>query len=153
MKQTTNTGISQKERQEIANGLIQLLGDTYILYQKTHNFHWNVTGSMFSSLHLMFETQYNELWMAVDVIAERIRALGFFVPVDFKSSIKLPTDVPKAEEMIKQLLDGHETIARNVRKLFDLADDADDEATADLVTERLNTHEKTAWMLRSTLGA
>lgn len=153
MVHPTNTGISAEQRQIIANGLITLLADTYTLYAKTHNFHWNVTGPMFNTLHLMFETEYNELWSATDVIAERIRALGFFVPATYKSSIKLPEEVPSAQEMIKQLLDGHEAVTRTVRSLFPHADDAHDEATADLLTARLNIHEKTAWMLRSLLEA
>ena len=152
-----NIGIEEKDRQEIAGGLSRLLADTYTLYLKTHNFHWNVTGPMFQTLHLMFEQQYNELWTAVDLIAERIRALGLFAPGTYKefaslTSIKEETGVPSAEEMIRLLVEGHETTARTARSVFSTAEAAKDAPTADLLTERMNVHEKTAWMLRSLLA-
>lgn len=150
-------GIKEKDRREIAEGLSRLLSDTFTLYLKTHNFHWNVTGPMFQTLHLMFETQYNELWQAGDLIAERIRALGFSAPGSYKqfsalTSIDEADGVPAAEEMIRQLVEGHETVARTARGVFATAEDANDAPTADLLTERLQTHEKTAWMLRSLLA-
>lgn len=150
-------GISKKDRKAIADGLSKLLADTYTLYLKTHNFHWNVEGPMFNTLHLMFETQYNELALAVDAIAERIRALGHPAPGSYAayaklSSIKEETGVPKAEEMIRQLVDGQEAVARTARAVFPSAEKASDEPTADLLTQRLQIHEKTAWMLRSLLS-
>ena len=149
-------GISKKDRAAIADGLSHLLADTYTLYLKTHFFHWNVTGPMFQTLHLMFETQYNELWLATDLVAERIRALGFPAPgtyADFSrlSSIKETSGVPKANDMIRKLVEGHEAVVRTARSLFPVADKAEDEATADLLTQRIQVHEKTAWMLRSLL--
>jgi starvation-inducible DNA-binding protein len=149
-------GIPEKERQEIAQGLSRLLADTYTLYLKTHNFHWNVTGPMFQTLHLMFETQYTELALAVDLIAERIRALGFPAPGTYSeftklSSIEETSGVPKADEMIRLLVAGQEAVARTARSIFPIADQANDEPTADLLTQRLQVHEKTAWMLRSLL--
>ncbi|HTF94831.1 MAG TPA: Dps family protein [Cellvibrio sp.] len=149
-------GISQAHREEIANGLSRLLADTYTLYLKTHNFHWNVTGPMFQTLHLMFETQYTELALAVDLIAERIRSLGFAAPGTYKqyaalSSIKEDEGIPKAQEMIKLLVEGQEAVVRTARSLFPAAEAAHDEATADLLTQRIQLHEKTAWMLRSLL--
>jgi starvation-inducible DNA-binding protein len=149
-------GIPEDSRKEIAEGLSRLLADTYSLYLKTHNFHWNVTGPMFQTLHLMFETQYNELALAVDLIAERIRALGFPAPgtyTDFSqlSSIPETPGVPKAEEMIRLLVEGQESVARTARSIFPLAEKVNDEPTADLLTQRLQVHEKTAWMLRSLL--
>lgn len=149
-------GIEEKTRGEIAEGLSRLLADTYSLYLKTHNFHWNVTGPMFQTLHLMFETQYNELALAVDLIAERIRALGFPAPGTYSefsrlSSIEETPGVPKAKEMIRLLVEGHETVARTARSLFSTVDEASDEPSADLLTQRLQVHEKTAWMLRSLL--
>jgi starvation-inducible DNA-binding protein len=149
-------GISKKDRKTIADGLSKLLADTYTLYLKTHNFHWNVEGPMFNTLHLMFETQYNELALAVDAIAERIRALGHPAPGSYAayaklSSIKEETGVPKAEEMIRQLVDGQEAVARTARAVFPAAEKAGDEPTADLLTQRLQIHEKTAWMLRALL--
>lgn len=149
-------GIAENERVAIAQGLSHLLADTYTLYLKTHNFHWNVTGPQFQTLHLMFETHYTELAQAVDVIAERIRALGSFAPGTYAqfvklSSIKEETDIPKATDMIRLLVEGHESVIRTARKLFPQAQGADDEATADLLTQRIQTHEKTAWMLRSLL--
>ncbi|MBW4680375.1 MAG: DNA starvation/stationary phase protection protein [Microcoleus vaginatus WJT46-NPBG5] len=149
-------GIDEKTRSEIAEGLSRLLADTYSLYLKTHNFHWNVTGPMFQTLHLMFETQYNELALAVDLIAERIRALGFPAPGTYSEFAKLSAieetpGVPKAEEMIRLLVQGQETVARTARSIFSVVDQASDEPTADLLTQRLQVHEKTAWMLRSLL--
>jgi starvation-inducible DNA-binding protein len=150
-------GISKKDRKTIAEGLSKLLADTYTLYLKTHNFHWNVEGPMFNTLHLMFETQYNELALAVDAIAERIRALGHPAPGSYAaysklSTIKEETGVPKAEDMIKQLVEGQESVARTARAVFPAADKAGDEPTADLLTQRLHIHEKTAWMLRALLS-
>jgi starvation-inducible DNA-binding protein len=149
-------GINEKDRIDIANGLGHLLADTYTLYLKTHNFHWNVTGPMFQTLHLMFETQYNELWLANDLIAERIRALGAPAPGTYSefvalSSIKETAGVPKAKDMIRFLVEGHQAVARTARSLYPVADKASDEATADLLTQRIQLHEKTAWMLRSLL--
>lgn len=149
-------GIPDDDRAQIAEGLSRLLADTYTLYLKTHNFHWNVTGPMFQTLHLMFETQYNELALAVDLIAERIRALGFPAPGSYAqfsalSSIKEETTVPKAKEMIKQLVQGQESVVKTARSIFPLADKNSDEPTADLLTQRMQVHEKTAWMLRSLL--
>jgi len=149
-------GINEKDRSEIANGLSKLLADTYSLYLKTHNFHWNVTGPMFQTLHLMFETQYNELALAVDLVAERIRALGFPAPGTYSefarlSSIGETSGAPKAEEMIQLLVEGQETIVRTARSVFSVTEKASDEATADLLTQRIQLHEKTAWMLRSLL--
>ena len=151
-----NIGIPTEDRKAIAEGLSRLLADSYTLYLKTHNFHWNVTGPMFNTLHLMFETQYNELSLAVDLIAERIRALGHFAPGSYADYAKLTAiaeanGVPKAEEMLAQLVDGHEILCRTARSIFPLADRAADEPTADLLTQRLQVHEKTAWMLRSML--
>jgi starvation-inducible DNA-binding protein len=151
-----NTGIAEKERHEIADGLSRLLADSYTLYVKTHNFHWNVTGPMFSALHTMFEQQYTELQTAVDDIAERIRALGFPAPGSFAdftrlASVKDSTGSPNAQAMIRELVEGHETIARTCRKVFPAVDRASDEASADLLTARMQHHEKTAWMLRSLL--
>jgi starvation-inducible DNA-binding protein len=153
---TIDIGISEKERAKIAEGLSHLLADTYTLYLKTHNFHWNVKGPMFQTLHLMFEAQYTELALAVDLIAERIRALGFAAPGTYKeysrlSSIKETDGVPEATQMIKLLVEGQEAVARTARKLFPVVDKASDEPSADLLTQRLQVHEKTAWMLRSLL--
>lgn len=152
-----NIGLSEDSRVKIAEGLSRLLADTYTLYLKTHNFHWNVTGPMFNTLHLMFETQYNELALAVDLIAERIRSLGVAAPGSYAqfaalTSIKEETGVPTAEEMIAQLVQDQETVVRTARAVFPLADEANDEPTADLLTQRLQVHEKTAWMLRALLG-
>jgi starvation-inducible DNA-binding protein len=153
---TIDIGISAKDREKIAEGLSHLLADTYTLYLMTHNFHWNVTGPQFNTLHTMFMAQYTELWNAVDPIAERIRALGFHAPGTYAqfgmlSSIKEPAGVPKATEMIQLLHKGHESVAKTARSVFPLADKADDQPTADLITQRLDIHEKTAWMLRSLL--
>lgn len=149
-------GIKEPDRAAIAEGLSHLLADTYSLYLKTHAFHWNVTGPMFQTLHLMFETQYNELALAVDLVAERIRALGFPAPGTYSefgklSSIKETTGVPRAEEMIRTLVEGQEAVVRTARSIFATAEKASDEATADLLTQRIQIHEKTAWMLRSLL--
>ena len=150
-------GITKKDREAIAKGLSKLLADTYTLYLKTHGFHWNITGTMFNTLHLMFETQYNALWMATDLIAERIRSLDVFAPgsgTQFAklSSIKEESGVPEWKVMVQQLVEGHETVARTARDVFRLADKADDQPTADLATQRMQEHEKTAWMLRSLLA-
>ena len=149
-------GIDEQQRKAIADGVSRLLADTYTLYLKTHNFHWNVTGPMFNTLHLMFEGQYNELSLAVDSIAERIRALGFPAPGTYGayaelSSIKETEGVPTAEEMIKLLVEGQEAVVRTARGIFSAVDEANDEPTADLLTQRMQVHEKTAWMLRSLL--
>lgn len=151
-------GIDENDRRAIAEGLSRLLADTYTLYLKTHNFHWNVTGPMFQTLHLMFEQQYNELALAVDLIAERIRALGFPAPATYKeflqlSSIKEDDAVPAADEMIKLLLEGQESVVRTARSVFPVVERVSDEPTADLLTQRMQVHEKTAWMLRSLLAA
>jgi starvation-inducible DNA-binding protein len=152
-----NMGIEEKDRQEIAQGLSKLLADTYTLYLKTHNFHWNVTGPMFQTLHLMFEQQYNELALAVDLIAERIRALGFFAPGSYRefsqlSSIKEEAAIPDAREMIRLMVEGQEAVIRTARSVFPVVDRVNDEPTADLLTQRMQVHEKTAWMLRSLLA-
>lgn len=149
-------GIDTNDRKKIADGLSHLLADTYTLYLKTHYFHWNVTGPMFNTLHLMFETHYTELALAVDMIAERIRALDVYAPGTYSQFAKLSSipesdGVPNANDMIKELVAGHEAVCRTARKVFPAANKADDEATADLVTQRLQIHEKTAWMLRSLL--
>jgi starvation-inducible DNA-binding protein len=151
-----NIGINEQDRQDIANGLAKLLADTYTLYLKTHNFHWNVTGPMFQTLHLMFETQYTELALAVDLIAERIRSLGVYAPGTYKqfaalSSINEEDGVPKAQDMIRLLVEGQESVVRTARSLYEVVEQASDEATADLLTQRIQLHEKTAWMLRSLL--
>ena len=150
-------GIAEQDRREIAEGLSRLLADTYTLYLKTHNFHWNVTGPMFQTLHLMFEQQYNELALAVDLIAERIRALGAPAPGSYRefaelSSISEDSDSPDATEMIRRLVAGQESVIRTARSVFPVVDGAHDEPTADLLTQRMQVHEKTAWMLRSLLA-
>jgi starvation-inducible DNA-binding protein len=149
-------GISEQNRSSIVDGLSHLLADTYTLYLKTHNFHWNVTGPMFQTLHLMFETQYTELAMAVDLIAERIRALGSPAPGTYAefarlSSVKEPDGIPSAQDMIRQLVRDQEAVVRTARSIFPVVDQAGDEPTADLLTQRMQVHEKTAWMLRSLL--
>ena len=149
-----NIGISEADRKELAQGLSRLLADTYTLYLKTHNYHWNVTGPMFQTLHLMFEGQYNELALAVDAIAERIRALGFPAPGTYiqyakLTTIKEDTDVPSAQVMIRNLVEAQESVIRTARSIFPLAEKSSDETTADLLTQRLQIHQKTAWMLRS----
>lgn len=149
-------GLSEQNRKAAADGLARLLGSTFTLYLKTHYFHWNVTGLMFPTLHALFEQQYNELFLATDAIAERIRSLGFQAPGSYSqfkelTFIKEATSVPKAKEMISQLLADHEAMARNIRELAVLTEKTEDEASLDLLTERTETHEKTAWMLRSML--
>jgi starvation-inducible DNA-binding protein len=152
-----NIGINAKDRAAIARGLSRLLADTYTLYLTTHNFHWNVTGPMFNSLHAMFMAQYTELWTAVDPIAERIRSLGHAAPGSYGEFGQLssvpdaPATPPKAMEMVRILVQGHEAVARTARELFAVVDKAGDEPTADLLTQRLTVHEQTAWMLRSIL--
>lgn len=152
-----NIGISEKDRAAIAKGLSRLLADTYTLYLTTHNFHWNVTGPMFNTLHAMFMTQYTELWNAVDPVAERIRSLGHKAPGSYAQFGQLttlpdaPIEPPSALEMVRILVKGHEAVARTARELFPVADKASDEPTADLLTQRLTVHEQTAWMLRSLL--
>ncbi len=153
---TIDNGISPADRERITDGLSHLLADTYTLYLKTHNYHWNVTGPMFQTLHLMFETQYNELSLAVDLIAERIRALGAKAPGSYAqfaalTKIDEQTGEPTATEMIRDLVAGQETVVRTARELFPVVDAAHDEPTADLLTQRMQVHEKTAWMLRSLL--
>ncbi len=153
---TIDIGIDDKQRKHIAEGLSHLLADSYTLYLKTHNYHWNVTGPMFNTLHLMFETQYTELALAVDLIAERIRALGHFAPGSYAqfaklSSVEESTSVPTATDMIADLVKGQEAVVRTARKVFPLVEKAGDEASADLLTQRIQLHEKTAWMLRSML--
>ncbi|OSZ65286.1 DNA starvation/stationary phase protection protein [Sphingomonas sp. IBVSS1] len=150
-------GMADGQRKAIADGLARLLADTYTLYLKTHNFHWNVTGPQFNSLHLMFEGQYSELALAVDLIAERIRALGEPAPGSYSafaklSSIKEADGVPKADEMVRILAEDQLAVVRTARAVFPLADAAHDEPTADLLTQRMQVHEKTAWMLRANLG-
>ncbi len=149
-------GISDADRAAVAQGLSRLLADSYTLYLKTHNYHWNVTGPLFNTLHLMFEAQYTELATAVDEIAERIRALGHRAPGSYQEFAKLTsitedTGSPTAEQMIEQLMIGQEAVARTAREVFPAADSAGDEPSADLLTQRMNLHEKTAWMLRSML--
>ena len=149
-------GISEEDRRRVADGLSRLLADSYILYLKTHNFHWNVTGPMFQTLHLLFMAQYTEEWNALDLIAERIRALGFPAPGSYKrfvelSSIAEEDGVPKATDMVRQLILGQEAVTRTAREAFLVADKANDQPTADLLTQRMEVHEKNAWMLRSLL--
>ena len=152
-------GIDDKKRKKIADGLSHFLADSYTLYLKTHNFHWNVTGPMFNSLHVMFETQYTEQWTALDDIAERIRALGHNAPGSYAEFVKLSsikeetglTNVPEWREMVSQLVSGNEAVCRTARKVLKTADEAGDDPTVDLLTQRLQTHEKYAWMLRSLL--
>lgn len=152
-----NIGLCGSDRAAIAKGLSRLLADTYTLYLTTHNFHWNVTGPHFNTLHTMFMTQYTELWNAVDPIAERIRALDHWAPGSYaqfgtlKSVADAPSAPPMALEMVRMLVTGHETVARTAREIFQVADKANDQPTADLLTQRLDIHEKTAWMLRSLL--
>lgn len=156
MKSKIDIGIDEKHREEIAKGLSHLLADTYTLYLKTHNYHWNVTGPMFQTLHVMFEGQYNELALAVDSIAERIRALGVKAPGTYAefsklSSIKETTGDLTAQQMIAELVSGQESVVRTARSIFPIVDESHDEPTADLLTQRMQQHEKTAWMLRSML--
>jgi starvation-inducible DNA-binding protein len=149
-------GMTTKQRGDVAKGLSRMLADTYLLYLKTHNFHWNVEGPMFNTLHLMFMEEYTELWNALDLIAERIRALGYPAPATYAefsrlTSIEETDGVPEALDMVRLLVSGHEAVARTVRAAFPAAEKASDESTCDLYTQRLNIHEKTAWMLRSLL--
>ncbi|MHB1237299.1 MAG: Dps family protein [Gallionella sp.] len=151
-----NIGISDKDREKIAKGLSGLLADSYTLYLMTHNFHWNVTGPEFNSLHLMFMAQYTEQWNALDIIAERIRALGHPAPGTYREFVKLASikeveGVPRAMDMVRHLVAAQEATARTARNLFPLVDAANDQPTADVLTQRLEVHEKTAWMLRSLL--
>lgn len=155
-KTQIDIGIPESDRVKIAEGLSRLLADSYTLYLKTHNFHWNVTGPMFQTLHLMFETQYTELALAVDLIAERIRSLGVTAPGTYKefsklTSIEEPHGVPSAKEMIQQLVEGQEAVVRTARSIFPRVEKAGDEVSADLLTQRMQLHEKNAWMLRSLL--
>lgn len=157
--QDVDIGITTGDRRKIAEGLSRFLSDSFTLYLKTHNFHWNVTGPMFNSLHVMFETQYTEQWNALDETAERIRALGFNAPGSYAEFIRLSsipeepglTEAPDWREMVRQLTVGNEAVARTARKVLKMADDAGDDPTVDLMTQRLQTHEKYAWMLRSLL--
>lgn len=149
-----NIGISEKDRKQVCKGLNKLLADSYLLYLKTQNYHWNVTGKMFQSLHVLFEEQYQEQAKAIDVIAERIRALGEFAPGSFAafskvSSIKEETAIPAAEEMIHNLVQGNEAVVSAAREIVNLADECEDDVTSDLMIERMQVHEKNAWMLRS----
>lgn len=152
-----NIGISDKDRENISKGLSRVLAESFLLYMKTHNYHWNVKGPMFQTLHVMFETQYTELWTAMDAIAERIRSLGFPAPGTLKEYLALATikeldGVPSAEEMIRDVLAGSETVSRLSREVMAIADAAGDDSTADLLTQRMQVHEKNAWMLRSLIG-
>ncbi len=149
-------GIKTGDREKIALGLSRVLADTYSLYLKTHNFHWNVEGPMFNTLHLMFMDQYTELWTALDAVAERIRSLGFPAPGTGKEFSKLTSieeteGQPEALDMVRLLVAGHEAVARTARQVFPAAEKAGDESTCDLLTQRLQVHEQTAWMLRSLL--
>jgi starvation-inducible DNA-binding protein len=151
-----NLGIKEADRKKIVEGLSKLLADTYTLYLKTHNFHWNVTGPMFQTLHLMFQTQYTEMWTSIDLVAERIRSLdapapGTYAQFSRLASIKETVGVPRAQDMIKILLAGHEAVTRTARSAFPAAEKANDQPTMDLLTQRMEVHEKTAWMLRSLL--
>ncbi|WP_338339722.1 Dps family protein [Xanthomonas euvesicatoria] len=152
-------GIKDSDRKQISDGLARYMADAFTLYLKTHNFHWNVTGSMFNSLHTMFETQYTEQWAALDEVAERIRALGYNAPGSYREFVAL-TSIPEEpglsdsadwREMVRQLVSGNEAVCRTARKVLGTADDAGDDPTVDLLTQRLQTHEKYAWMLRSLL--
>lgn len=154
---TIDIGIKRKDRETVAKSLSKLLADTYSLYLKTHSFHWNVTGPKFNDLHQMFETHYTEMWTAADEIAERIRTLDIISPGSYSqfaelTSIKEETGAPDADTMLAQLLEGHETLAATARAAFDAADAADDQGSADIATQRMQVHEKTAWMLRSMLA-
>jgi len=151
-----NTGISAKDREAIAKGLSRLLADTYVLYLKTHNFHWNVEGPMFQTLHQMFMEQYTETWNAIDLVAERIRSLGHYAPGTYReylllARIKETPGVPRAEQMVKLLIEGQEAAVRTAREVLPIAERADDQPTLDLLTQRMQVHEKNAWMLRSLL--
>jgi len=151
-----DTGISPKDRAAIAKGLSRLLADTYVVYLKTHNFHWNVEGPMFQTLHLMFMEQYTEAWNAIDLVAERIRSLGHYAPGTYREYLELARvketpGQPKAPQMIKLLIEGQEAIVKTAREVLPVAEKADDQPTLDLLTQRMQVHEKTAWMLRSLL--
>ena len=151
-----DTGISTKDRAAIAKGLSRLLADTYVVYLKTHNFHWNVEGPMFQTLHQMFMEQYTEAWNAIDLVAERIRSLGHYAPGTYReylelSRVKEAPGVPKAEQMVKLLIEGQEAVVKTAREILPLAEKADDQPTLDLLTQRMQVHEKNAWMLRSLL--
>ena len=151
-----NTGIDAKDRAAIAQGLSRVLADTYLLYLKTHNFHWNVEGPMFQTLHVMFMEQYTEAWNAIDLVAERIRALGHYAPGTYKQYLKLGSiketeGVPRAEQMVKQLIEAQEAVVRTARSVLPLAERANDQPTLDVLTQRMDVHEKNAWMLRSLL--
>jgi starvation-inducible DNA-binding protein len=151
-----DTGISSKDRAAIAKGLSRLLADTYVVYLKTHNFHWNVEGPMFQTLHQMFMEQYTEAWNAIDLVAERIRSLDHYAPGTYReylelSRVKETAGVPRAEAMIKLLIDGQEAVVKTAREVLPLAEKADDQPTLDLLTQRMQVHEKNAWMLRSLL--
>lgn len=156
MKAKIDIGISEKHREDISKGLSHFLADTYTLYLKTHNFHWNVTGPMFQTLHGMFEKQYADLATAVDDIAERIRALGMKAPASYQDFMKL-TSIKEnlsdlgAMQMVSELVAGHEQVVKTARGLFSMVNEAHDEPTADILIQRLRVHEKTAWMLRSLL--
>ena len=151
-----DTGISTKDRAAIAKGLSRLLADTYVVYLKTHNFHWNVEGPMFQTLHQMFMEQYTEAWKAIDLVAERIRSLGHYAPGTYREYLELSRvseapGVPKALDMVKQLIYGQEAVVKTARELLPLTEGADDQPTLDLLTQRMQVHEKNAWMLRSLL--
>jgi starvation-inducible DNA-binding protein len=151
-----DTGISTKDRAAIAGGLARLLADTYVVYLKTHNFHWNVEGPMFQTLHQMFMEQYTEAWNAIDLVAERIRSLGHYAPGTYREYLELArvketAGVPKAAQMVKLLIEGQEAVVKTARELLPLAEKADDQPTLDLLTQRMQVHEKNAWMLRSLL--
>jgi starvation-inducible DNA-binding protein len=151
-----NTGISAKDRAAIAQGLSKVLADTYLLYLKTHNFHWNVEGPMFQTLHTMFMEQYTEAWNAIDLVAERIRSLGHYAPGTYKEYLRLGSireteGVPKAEQMVKLLIEAQESVVRTARNVLPLAEKANDQPTLDVLTQRMDVHEKNAWMLRSLL--
>jgi starvation-inducible DNA-binding protein len=151
-----DTGISKPDRAAIAKGLSRLLADTYVVYLKTHNFHWNVEGPMFQTLHQMFMEQYTEAWNAIDLVAERIRALGHYAPGTYREYLELSRvnetpGVPKAGQMVKLLIEGQEAVVKTARELLPLAEKADDQPTLDLLTQRMQVHEKNAWMLRSLL--
>jgi starvation-inducible DNA-binding protein len=151
-----DTGISAQDRSTIAKGLSRLLADTYVVYLKTHNFHWNVEGPMFQTLHQMFMEQYTEAWNAIDLVAERIRSLGHYAPGTYReylelSRVKETAGVPKAAQMVKLLIDGQEAVVKTAREVLPLAEAADDQPTLDLLTQRMQVHEKNAWMLRSLL--
>ena len=151
-----NTGISAEQRGAIVQGLSRLLADTYVLYLKTHSFHWNVEGPMFQTLHQMFMDQYTETWNAIDLIAERIRSLGEYAPGTYReyarlTRIKETEGVPRAEDMVRLLIEGQEAVVRTAREALSVADEANDQPTLDLLTQRMQVHEKNAWMLRSLL--